>query len=241
MRSGEIISFDDIKAGYGRSRILKGLSFSVREGEVFGVIGPNGCGKSTMLNVLTGTLCPSSGRLFYREKEISGLPSYKRCRLGIGRTWQIPRPFKGMTVYDNVLTGAVHGAGESVKQSREKAEKVLKETGLADKSRIPSGELTLLDRKRLELARAMASGPEVLLLDEVAAGLTEAETKEIMALVGGLRERKYTVIWIEHNIETMLKATDRLMCMADGRNVICGDPGEVMGSEIVEELYLGKD
>ena len=236
-----ILRVENLGVSFGQMPIFQDVSFELNEGDWLMMIGPNGCGKSTMLNVLTGTLCPSSGRLFYREKEISGLPSYKRCRLGIGRTWQIPRPFTGMTVYDNVLTGAVHGAGESVKQSREKAEKVLKETGLADKSRIPSGELTLLDRKRLELARAMASGPEVLLLDEVAAGLTEAETKEIMALVGGLRERKYTVIWIEHNIETMLKATDRLMCMADGRNVICGDPGEVMGSEIVEELYLGKD
>ena len=237
----DIISFENITAGYGRTRILDNLSFRVSEGEVFGVIGPNGCGKTTMLNVLTGSIYPISGSLLFRGKEIGTLAPHKRCRLGIGRTWQIPRPFVGMTVYENVLTSAVHGAGLSMEQGAEKADDVLTEIGLLDKKDILSGELTLLDRKRLELARAMASDPEVLLLDEVAAGLTETETKEIMALVGSLKEKKYTVIWIEHNIETMLNATDRLMCMAEGHNVICGDPGEVMDSDIVEELYLGKE
>lgn len=236
-----MISFENITAGYGRTRILDNLSFSVSEGEVFGVIGPNGCGKTTMLNVLTGSIYPSSGNLLFKGEEIGTLDTHKRCRLGIGRTWQIPRPFSRMTVYENVLASAVHGAGLSQEQGAEKACGVLDEIGLADKKDILSGELTLLDRKRLELARAMASDPSVLLLDEVAAGLTEDEAKEIMSLVGSLKEKNYTVIWIEHNIETMLNATDRLMCMAEGRNVICGDPKEVMESEIVEELYLGKD
>ena len=237
----DMISFENIIAGYGCTRILDNLSFSVSEGEVFGVIGPNGCGKTTMLNVLTGSIYPISGSLLFKGREIGTLASHKRCRLGIGRTWQIPRPFAGMTVYENVLTSSVHGAGLSMEQGAEKAGGVLDEIGLADKKDTLSGELTLLDRKRLELARAMASDPSVLLLDEAAAGLTENEAKEIMSLVGSLKEKHYTVIWIEHNIETMLNATDRLMCMAEGRNVICGDPGEVMESEIVEELYLGKD
>ncbi|MCR5773691.1 MAG: ABC transporter ATP-binding protein [Lachnospiraceae bacterium] len=241
--------FDNVEAGYGNVRILNGLSFRVAEGEVFGVIGPNGCGKTTMLNALSGMIRPSKGMISCFGKELNRLEAYERCRLGIGRTWQIPRPFAGMSVYENTLAAAVHGAGRknllrdrrSGRKESDTALKALEETGLAEKKDMPSGELTLLDRKRLEVARAMASEPRLLLLDEVAAGLTEAETTQITDLVAGLKEKHYTVIWIEHNIETMMKATDRLMCMSEGRNVLTGDPAEVMASETVERLYLGAD
>ncbi len=241
MDNTPIVQFENVEAGYGRTRILNSLSFRVTEGEVFGVIGPNGCGKTTMLMVLSGFITCSSGRVMIFGREMTNVPPYLRCRKGIGRTWQVPRPFGQMTVFDSILTSAVHGGGMTAEKAGEEALLVLKETGLYDKADSMAGELTLLDRKRLELARALAAKPELLLLDETAAGLTEAESGEIMELVAKLKEKKYTIIWIEHNIELMLGAADRLMCMAEGQNVICGDPKEVMDSRIVEELYLGVD
>ena len=235
------VSLDNITAGYGRVRILNGLSFDVSEGEVFGVIGPNGCGKTTMLNVLSGFVTPTSGRLTIFDTDASRLTPHERCSLGVGRTWQIPRPFDKMTVADNVKTGAVHGAKIPIDKAQGAAEEALGIAGLMSKKDCLAGELTLLDRKKLELARALATKARLLLLDEVAAGLTEAEAGEVMDLVKALKERKYTIIWIEHNIEVMLGAADRLMCMSEGRNVILDTPEKVMNSKIVEELYLGSE
>lgn len=237
----DAVVFENVDCGYGSVRILNDLSFRVSEGEVFGVIGPNGCGKTTMLNALSGFIIPSAGDIFCFQNRINTLAPYERCRMGIGRTWQIPKPFVGMSVYENVLAAAVYGGGKKAAQAELAASSSLEHTGLLGKKDVVSGELALLDRKRLELARAIATGPRLLLLDEVAAGLTESETEEITGLVRKLKEERYTIIWIEHNIETMLSATDRLMCMSEGRCVMLGDPSDVMASSVVEELYLGCD
>ncbi|MBO4905260.1 MAG: ABC transporter ATP-binding protein [Lachnospiraceae bacterium] len=236
----DAVVFENVDCGYGSVRILNDLSFRVTEGEVFGVIGPNGCGKTTMLNALSGFIRPTGGSVFCFDRRMNDLPPFERCRIGIGRTWQIPRPFTGMSVFENVLAAATHGAGKK-EDAASYAEEALIQTGLIDRKDALSGELTLLDRKKLELARALATEPKILLLDEVAAGLTETETSEMIRLVGKLRDKRHTIIWIEHNIETMLNATDRLMCMSEGRNVTEGAPADVMASEIVEELYLGTD
>ncbi len=175
------------------------------------------------------------------DTDASRLTPHERCSLGVGRTWQIPRPFDKMSVADNVKTGAVHGAKIPMDKAQDAAEEALGIAGLMSKKDCPAGELTLLDRKKLELARALATKARLLLLDEVAAGLTEAEAGEVMDLVRTLKERKYTIIWIEHNIEVMLGAADRLMCMSEGRNVILDTPEKVMNSNIVEELYLGSE
>lgn len=235
----KVLEFIDVCAGYGRIRVLNNLSFSVEQGEVFGVIGPNGSGKTTMLNALLGQIRPSSGRILFDGTDITRLPANRRCRMGLGRTFQIPRPFENMSVYENVLVAEVHGADLPEQIARGKALEILKATGLYDKREQRSGELTLLDRKRLEVARALGTAPKLLLLDEVAAGLTDMEVKDIMRLVASLKEAGHTIIWIEHIIETMVSATDRLMCMAEGQNVICGDPQEVIASKEVETLYLG--
>lgn len=234
-----MIGFENVCAGYGKIKVLDNLSFDAKQGEIFGVIGPNGSGKTTMLAALAGQIRLSSGRIIFDGGDISGLKPHCRCRMGIGRTFQVPRPFAGMTVFENVLAAAVHGAGLNRKEAAEAAEDCLETVGLADKSNAAAGELTLLDSKKLEAARALGTRPRLLLLDETAAGLTEAETEEIIELALKLKKRGLTIIWIEHILEVMRYATDMLMCMAEGRNVICGTPEEVMGSDIVEEIYLG--
>lgn len=235
----EILRFENVASGYDRLRILDDLSFTVREGEILGVIGPNGSGKTTMLNTLAGLLRTVSGRIIFDGRDITALAPYDRCRIGIGRTFQIPRPFAGMTVMENVLVASVHGAGLSRKDAAGASEECLEMVGLIDRKNEKAGELTLLDSKKLELARAIATQARLLLLDEAAAGLTEAEVEDITRLVLDLRGRNLTIIWVEHILEVMKNSTDRLMCMAEGRNVICALPKEVMDSDIVQEIYLG--
>ena len=236
---GKILEFEHVDAGYGRVQILHDLSFSVEEGEVYGVIGPNGCGKSTMFNALIGLIIPTKGKITFDGHDVTKVKSATRCHMGIGRTFQVPRPFEGMSVFENVLVAAVHGAGKSEHEGREWALEALKLTELYDKREILAGELTLLDRKRMESARALGTQPKLLLLDEVAAGLTEAEVQDVMKMVADLKAAKYSIIWIEHVIQTMVQSTDHLMCMQEGHELLIGDPVPVMNSKEVEEVYLG--
>lgn len=234
-----ILEFKNVTAGYGRVQILHDLTFEVRKGEVFGVIGPNGCGKTTMFNALIGLITPTQGHIVFNGRDVTKMSANDRARLGIGRTYQVPRPFEKMTVYENILVAAVHGAGLSEKAAQPKCLEALKLTGLYDKREVLSGSLTLLDRKRLEIARALGTQPILLLLDEVAAGLTEAEVGDVMKMVADLKAAGFSIIWIEHVIETMVNSTDHLMCMSDGTQLLIGDPLEVMNSKLVEEVYLG--
>lgn len=236
---GNILTFENVDAGYGRIKILHDLSFEVKEGEVYGVIGPNGCGKTTMFNALIGLIIPTSGKITFDGHDVTKVKPDVRCNMGIGRTYQVPRPFEGMSVYENVLVAAVHGAKHSEHAGRDVALEALRLTGLYDKRETRAGELTLLDRKRLEIARALGTQPKLLLLDEVAAGLTEAEVQDVMKMVADLKAAKYSIIWIEHVIQTMVESTDTLLCMTQGHNLLVGEPRKVMGSKEVEEVYLG--
>lgn len=238
---GNILEFANVHAGYGRTQILHGLSFAVEEGQVYGVIGPNGSGKSTMFNTLIGTARTTYGNIYFDGIDITHVPPHVRCKMGIGRTFQIPRPFEKLSVYENVLVAAVHGGNLSERTGKEAALNALKLVDLYDKREMRASELTLLDRKRLEVARAIGTAPKLLLLDEVAAGLTEPEVKQIMGIVATLKESGYSIIWIEHILDTMVNSTDQLMCMAEGSNVICGAPLEVIHSQIVERIYLGAE
>ena len=237
---GKILQFDHVDSGYGRVKILNDLTFDVNEGELFGVIGPNGCGKTTMFNALLGHIPCMSGKIIFKDTDVSRLKPNARCVMGIGRTYQVPRPLSSMSVFENVLVSAVYGGGQREKDARKTVLDILEKTGLYEKRELISGGLTLLDLKRLEIARALGSEPTLLLLDEVAAGLTEAEVNDVMQLVADLKSSGQTIIWIEHVISTMVN-TDRLMCMSQGTNLIIGDPHEVMYSKEVEEVYLGAE
>ena len=239
MDTDTILSFEHVNAGYGRVQILNDLSFEMKRGEVYGVIGPNGCGKTTMFNALIGLIIPTKGKIAYDGHDVTKTNAAARCKLGIGRTYQVPRPFEGMSVFENVLVASVHGAGHSEKDGRRVALEALKLTELYEKREIRAGELTLLDRKRLEIARALGTEPKLLLLDEEAAGLTEAEVQDVMKMVANLKAAGYSIIWIEHVIQTMVESTDTLMCMSEGHNLLVGEPLEVMNSKLVEEVYLG--
>lgn len=235
----KILTVESMTISFGGFNAVRDLSFDVYQGEILGTIGPNGAGKTTFLNGLTGLVKLARGRVVFNGHDITHLSPSRRCHLGIGRTYQVPRPFVGMSVFENVLVGAEHGASLGGKDAREKALEILTLTGLMDKKNLLAGRLDLLDRKRLEVARALATNPTLLLLDEVAAGLTEAEVGELIDIVKGIKNSGVTIIWIEHVLQTMREAADRLLCLSAGQLLTCGDPHEVLASEAVQECYLG--
>ncbi len=234
-----ILTVEDLGISFGSNHVLKSVNYTLEENEILGVIGPNGAGKTVMLNILTGMLKPTKGKVSFNGEDITGKSVNERVRLGIGRTFQIPRAFEKMTAYENVMTGGVFGDGLSERQAGDRAVEILEMIGLSEKSMAFAGKLSLLDRKRLEIGVALASGPKLLLFDEVAGGLTESEVSDILAIVQRIKAEGYSVIWIEHVIQTMLKGTDRVLLLADGRDILAGLPAEVMASEEVERIYLG--
>ena len=206
---------------------------------MLGVIGPNGAGKTVMLNILTGILKPTGGKILFKGEDITGTGITERVRMGFGRTFQIPRSFEKMTAFENIICSGVYGDGLSEKQAGERAWDILRTIGLRKKADTFAGKLNLLDRKRLEIGSAMASGPEVLFLDEVAGGLTETEVAEMLEIVKSLKDSGCAIIWIEHVIQTMLQGTDRILLLSDGRDIITGLPYAVMDSEECKTVYLG--
>src|SRR5947207_6987931 len=197
--------------------VLDGVDFSVGSGDAVGIVGPNGAGKTTLLNVLAGSLRPNGGRVELQGADVTSAGAAKRCRLGIGRAHQVPRPFSDMTVFENVFVGAAAGAGGRRRQVYERSLEALALCGLAQLSNRRAESLGLLHRKRLELARALATEPSVLLLDEIGAGLTDAESEALVITISSLRDRGIAVLWIEHIVHVLLQVVSRLVCMDAGR------------------------
>ena len=235
----ELLSVQGVSKRFGRVVTATDVSFHLAAGEVLGVVGPNGAGKSTMLDMVTGTLAPDGGQILLDGQDVTRLGAADRSRRGVGRTYQIPRPFGGMTVFENVLVGATYAGGLRRRAAHQAAVEAVERTGMTRLVNERAGGLRLLDRKRLELARALATGPRLVLLDEIAGGLTDQELPELVALVASLRETGAGVIWIEHIVHALLQVVDRLMCLAMGQVVAVGDPHEVMRSPEVVEVYLG--
>jgi branched-chain amino acid transport system ATP-binding protein len=202
------------------------------------MIGPNGAGKSSVFNLIAGTVEPDAGSIRFEGREVRGLAAHLRARLGIVRAFQIPQPFPHLTVYENVLAATSFGAGVAGPEGEELAVDVLATTELADKAEMLAGQLPLLDRKRLELAKTIASRAKLLLLDEIAAGLTEREVEQLVTLIGTLKT-SHAIIWIEHIPHALRAVADRIMVLHFGRNVLEGPPADVMTSRLVREIYMG--
>jgi branched-chain amino acid transport system ATP-binding protein len=237
----DLLVVKDLSRSFGSLAAVSDLSFEVRKGEILGIMGPNGAGKTTVFNLLTGALKPDSGSVILDGRDITRLSAAKRCRAGIGRTYQVPRPFIKMTVLENLMVAAVHGGGLSEKDAKGKSDEILdliKMTPVRDNF---AGTLSLLDRKRLELGRALASQPTLILIDEVAGGLTEREVEELLVIVKQIQHQGITIIWIEHIMMMMSEGADRILAIAEGKRLQCGNPDEVMCSQDVLECYLGEE
>jgi branched-chain amino acid transport system ATP-binding protein len=237
-----LLQVGDVSKRFGALRVVDKFTFDVAEGEALGIVGPNGAGKTTLLNLIAGDLRPDSGSIVLAGEDITKLSAHVRCHRGIGRTAQIPRPFEGLTVFENVLVGSTFGVKGRLSISKEEAAvAALERAGMLDKANLVAGSLTLLDRKRLELARALATQPTLLLLDEIAGGLTEGEVLELVETIKGIRAGGVSIVWIEHIVHALLRVVDRMVAVDAGRKLIEGDPHEVMSSNEVRAVYLGDD
>ncbi|MGV2984321.1 ABC transporter ATP-binding protein [Microbacterium sp. AGC85] len=234
-----ILELDAVEKSYGSLRVLESVSFSVPEGQALGIVGPNGAGKSTLLSVIGGTEKVSAGRVHFAGADVTRLPTEQRTRLGIGRSFQVPRPFTHLTVFENALAGATYGARLRGRAAEQKALEALEMAHLLEVANTPAGQLPLLGRKRLELARAFATDPSLLLLDEIAGGLTDAECDSLIETISALRDSGITIVWIEHVVHALTAVVSRLLCLASGTVVADGEPSAVMRSPAVLEVYVG--
>ena len=234
-----LLEVNSVAKSYGELHVLEEISFAVPAGQALGIVGPNGAGKSTLLSVINGTEKASAGSVIFDGKDVTKLGPEVRAPAGIGRTFQIPRPFTNLTVFENALSGASFGAGLRGKAADDRALLALELSGMMDLANIPAGKLPLLARKRLELARALATNPSLLLLDEIAGGLTEAECDSLVETITDLHASGITIIWIEHVVKALLAVVDRLVCLATGTLIADGVPEEVMASDAVRKVYLG--
>jgi branched-chain amino acid transport system ATP-binding protein len=241
MPENTLLELRAVTKRFGQVVIADGLSFAVGPGDSVGIVGPNGAGKTSLFGLISGDLSPNAGEVYFAGHKITKLDPAARTRLGIGRTYQVPQPFTDMTVFENVLVSAQQGGGLRRKASYARAAQCLERTGMADAANTPTGRLGLLQRKRLEIARALASGPKLILLDEVAGGLTDAECGALIEIVRGILAEGIAVIWIEHVVRALTQVAERLICLYGGHFIGDGDPTEVMSSPAVREVYLGSE
>ncbi|MBN9016446.1 MAG: ATP-binding cassette domain-containing protein [Rhizobiales bacterium] len=224
---------------YGALKVVDDVSIAVDAGDALGIIGPNGAGKSTLFNLIAGSVRPNRGTIRLAGRDITALSAAARCRAGIGRSFQIPRPWVGLTVYENLLVAAEFGAGEAAAMAGSDCLAILDRLGLGHLADVPAGRLRLLERKRLELARGLATRPRVLLLDEIAGGLTDLECESLIEAIRDIRKEGVAIIWIEHVVHALFAVVDRLAVISFGAKIAEGDPKEVFASRQVQEIYLG--
>lgn len=236
-----ILSLRNVSKSFGALKVTDATSFDLADGEALGIIGPNGAGKSTLFNLITGNILPDSGTILLNGMDITRRPPMARCLSGIGRTFQIPQPFEKLTVFENLLVAAAFGTAKREAEATDRCVEILVETGLADRANQAAGRLGLLQRKRLELARALATDPKVLLLDEIAGGLTEAECRALVETIRGVHRRGTSIIWIEHVLHALNAVVERLLVLNFGKVIGIGKPDEIMASREVREIYLGID
>jgi branched-chain amino acid transport system ATP-binding protein len=236
-----LLQLEHVTKRFGRVVIAEDLSLTVGPGETIGIVGPNGAGKTSVFGLISGDLAPGAGEIRFAGRTVTKLDAAARCRLGIGRTYQVPRPFADMTVFENVLLAAQQGGGLRRRASYAAAVDVLVRTGMSGEANVPAERLGLLQRKRLELARALATRPTLLLLDEVAGGLTDPEVAQLVEIIRGVNAEGTTVIWIEHVVRALTAVVSRLMCLAGGAFVGDGVPATVLADPAVREVFLGTE
>ena len=234
-----LLRLTGVSKSFGALTVSDDVSFDLPQGQALGVLGPNGAGKSTLFNLIGGALAPSSGAVTFEGRDVTALDQAARCHLGIARSFQIPHPFVGMTVFENILVGATFGRSEF--DPKRQALEVMEKTGMAAKANQLAGSLTLLDRKRLEMARALAADPKLLLLDEIAGGLTDSECISLLDTIREVSDSGVTIIWIEHVVHALMSVAKRLVVVDFGRKVTEGDPEAVMNSPEVRSIYMGED
>ncbi|MSQ20262.1 MAG: ABC transporter ATP-binding protein [Betaproteobacteria bacterium] len=240
--STPILNVTDLSKTFGGLKAVDALTFAVEQGETLGLIGPNGSGKTTVLNILTAAFPSDAGRVTFDGNEIAGMPAYRVCRAGIARTFQLVRPLKGMSVADNVLVGRIYGAAaEPIAPARKKVRELLDLVGLGGRAEMPVDALTYIDQKRVELARALAADPKLLLLDEWLAGLNPTELEAGITLVRSLKGRGLAIILVEHVMHAVRSLCDRCIVLTAGRCIAEGSPEAVLTNAEVKRAYLGDD
>ncbi|MCS3932072.1 branched-chain amino acid transport system ATP-binding protein [Bradyrhizobium elkanii] len=228
-----------LKKNFGLITVADDLDLRVGSGEAVGIIGPNGAGKTTLFNLIAGGLSPTAGSIRFDGNDLLGLPPQRRCRAGLGRTHQIPQPFEKLTVLENLLVGAVYGSRRTEREAAQSCGEILEQLGLLRRANVLAGSLTLLERKRLEMARALATAPKLLLLDEIAGGLTEGECAELVVTIHDIRKTGVSILWIEHVVHALFAVIDRLVVLNFGRKIADGAPKEVMQRPDVHQIYIG--
>ena len=239
MKASPLLELAGVSKRFGSIVVADSLSLTVEGGDALGMVGPNGAGKTSLFSLISGDLSPNAGEVLFEGRPVTGLDAANRCRLGIARTYQVPRSFEHMTVFENILVAAHRGAGLRGREASGFAAGILHETGLREQANWPASRLGLLQRKRLELARALGSRPRLLLLDEVAAGLTEPEVAGLVAVIERVRAGGVAVIWVEHVVRALVGVVDRLICLAGGKFIGDGEPRAVLSSPAVREVFLG--
>lgn len=236
-----LLALHSVSKSYGALKVTDSISLSVQKGETLGILGPNGAGKTTLFNLISGDASVNAGRVEYNGEDVTALPPHLRCRRGMGRSYQVPQPFGNMSVFENLVTAACFGGGQTERVAWDTAVQVLDQTGLMPQANKPAGSLTLLNRKRLELARALATGPQLLLLDEIAGGLTEHEAHELVEELQRIKASGVTMIWIEHVVHALLSVADRLFVINFGQKLAEGKPHDVMNDPEVQRVYMGME
>ena len=234
-----ILSLKSVSKSFGALKVTDDVSFDVAPGEALGIIGPNGAGKSTLFNLITGNIRPDVGQIVLDGQDVTRDSPMQRVRAGVGRSFQIPQPFTHLSVYENLMVAAQFGGGHHGTEAGQVCMEILARTGLADEAKSASGGLSLLQRKRLELARAMATSPRLILLDEIAGGLTDAECGALIDTIKGIHAEGTAIIWIEHVLHALNSVVERLMVLNFGKMLMIGEPAEVMEARAVKEIYLG--
>jgi branched-chain amino acid transport system ATP-binding protein len=237
----ELLRIENVSKSFGAVKVADEVNLTVAEGDALGIVGPNGAGKTSLFNLIGGALKPDMGSVHFLGKDVTRLSMEARCRAGMGRTFQVPKPFSKMTVLENCLVAATAGGRVRESQCYGRCAEILDQMHLIRKANALAGSLTLLERKALEVARALSSEPQLLLLDEIAGGLTEAEATELVKMIKRVHRNGTTIIWIEHIVHALMAVATRLAVIDFGAKVMEGEPAEVMESLVVKRIYMGME